>query len=58
MGCFLRHDFEEELKSSSQQHESQCKTCSQGWAVADRQRCGKLQGALIICRARRIRDAS
>jgi len=56
MGCFLRHDSEEELKASRQQRESQRKTFSQGSPVADRQRCGKLQGALISG-ARRIRDA-
>ena len=53
MGCFLRHDFEKELKSRSQQHESNRKTCGQGSAIADSQRCGKVQGALA-CRARRI----
>ncbi len=30
MGCFLRHDFEEELKSSNQQLESRRKTFGEG----------------------------
>jgi hypothetical protein len=57
MGCFLRHNFEEELKSSSQQRETQRKLRPRMCHCRPTEMSGNVPGALAG-RARRIRNAS
>src|SRR5215472_3881557 len=57
MGCFLRYDFEKELKSSSEQHESPSQNLGPRMRHCRRSEMRQRAGALA-CRARRMRGAS